>query len=179
MGQGGEACRTDREIESCRRAGGQTKKERRPDRPKRVGKGDSAGGLRMPAWAMKNNERYYELRHDRHREQVQQGALSEPAPNWRGTALQDPSNAKKVKIPQKPDRQREKRGGLEREIKKNKEYTTGGGFIAYHACTSLSPLFSAPPTIGQQYFFHLAQNRFWVLWPVLRYWYCVHSTPPG
>ena len=44
MGQSGGVCRTDGRRHSCRCEGDQTKKKRRPDRPKWVRKGPSAGG---------------------------------------------------------------------------------------------------------------------------------------
>ena len=83
-----------------------------------------------------------------------QGALSDSAPNWRGTALQYPTNAKKLK-PKKRNSQTEGKKkwfgeGLGREIQKKKRRTNGWWCFCSQSCTSLSPLSSAPPTIGQK-----------------------------
>ena len=98
MGQSGGGGRTDRRRHSCRWEGDQTKKNRRPDRPKRVREGTSGGGggeacigegkkreiLRIERWQLGVTG-------------AGQRALSDSAPNWRGTALQYPTNAQKVK----------------------------------------------------------------------------------
>jgi hypothetical protein len=77
-----------------------------------------------------------------------EGALSDSAPSWRGTALQYPTNAKKTKAKKKKHRQRAKnvvwRGvGAGDSKTKTDGHTTGGGFIAYHV--PLFPLFPVHP----------------------------------
>jgi hypothetical protein len=131
------------------------------------------GGGGLPAWARKKNEKYSELRDGRHRDQGQERELC-PILHLVGEALHcsTPPTPKRPKQKKKKptDRGRKKwfGEGLVREIQKqNDGHTTGGGFIAYHV--PLFPLFPAHPLPLDRNIFHLAQKKFWVLWPVLGY----------
>ena len=98
MGQSGAGGRTDRRRHSDRWEGDQTKKNRRPDRPNRVREGTSGGG---GGGACIGEEKKRLILGIERRQLggtgAGEGALSESAPNWRGTALQYPSNAQKLK----------------------------------------------------------------------------------
>ena len=106
MGQSGGVCRTDRRRHSCRWEGDQTKKNRRPDRPKRVRQGPSAGGGECLHWGRKKRQILGIERWQIGGTGAGQGALSDSAPNWSDTALQYPTNAKKLK-PKKRNSQTE------------------------------------------------------------------------
>ncbi len=66
MGQSGAVGKTDRRTDSCRCAGGQTKKKRRPDRPKRVGTFNSAGVCAAAFIGGAKGEKFWELRDGTH-----------------------------------------------------------------------------------------------------------------
>ena len=66
MGQSGAVGRTERHTDSCRCAGGQTKKKRRPDRPKRVESLDSAGVSAAAFIGRGKEEKFGELRDGTH-----------------------------------------------------------------------------------------------------------------
>ena len=126
MGQSGAGGRTDRRRHSDRWEGDQTKKNRRPDRPNRVREGTSGGGGGGGACIGEEKKRQI-LGIERWQTGgtgAGQGALSDSAPNWSGTALQYPTNAKKLK-PKKRNSQTEGKKkwfgeGLGREIQKKK-----------------------------------------------------------
>ena len=149
MGQSGGVCRTDRRRHSCRWEGDQTKKNRRPDRPKRVREGTSGGGGGGACIGEEKKRQILGIeRWQTGGTGAGQGALSDSAPNWSGTALQYPTNAKKLK-PKKRNSQTEGKKkwfgeGLGREIQKKNDGQTGGGvFVANHV--PLFPLFPAHP----------------------------------
>ena len=155
MGQSGGVCRTDRRRQSCRWEGDQTKKKRRPDRPKRLRDSVSGGGGGGACIGEEKKRQILGIeRWQTGGTGTGQGALSDSAPNWRGTALQYPTNAKKLK-PKKRNSQTEGKKkwfgeGLGREIQKKKRRTDGWWWFCSQSCTSLSPLSSAPPTIRQK-----------------------------
>jgi hypothetical protein len=62
MGQSGAGGRTERRTESCRRVGWQTKKYRRPDRPKRVETLKSAGVCGTACIGRAKQEKFWEVR---------------------------------------------------------------------------------------------------------------------
>jgi hypothetical protein len=62
MGQSGAGGRTERRTESCRCAGWQTKKYRRPDRPKRVETLKSAGVCGTACFGRAKQEKFWEVR---------------------------------------------------------------------------------------------------------------------
>ena len=62
MGQSGAGGRTERRTESCRCAGWQTKKYRRPDRPKRVETFKSAGVCGTACIGRAKQEKFWEVR---------------------------------------------------------------------------------------------------------------------
>jgi hypothetical protein len=99
MRQRGGVCRTDRRRHSCRWEGDQTKKNRRPDRPKRLREGVSGGGGGGVACIGERKKRQILgiKRWQIGGTGAGQRALSDSAPNWRGTALQYPTKDKKVK----------------------------------------------------------------------------------
>ncbi len=78
MGQSGAVGRTERRTDSCRCAGGQTKKYRRPDRLKRVETLDSAGICATVFIGRAKEEKFWELRHGMH---TQAGQGKETCPN--------------------------------------------------------------------------------------------------
>ena len=99
------ACQTGRQRESCRCAGTQTKKKRRPDCPKRV------GGNRCADCLHRERERRRILESERcqtHEGGAGEGDLLESAWRSTGTAQQHP------RLPHKVQRQRAKKSGLER-----------------------------------------------------------------
>jgi hypothetical protein len=69
MGQSGGAGRTERRTEWCRCAGDQTKKYKRPDRPKRVETWDSAGACGTACLGRAKQEKFLEVRHSSHTQQ--------------------------------------------------------------------------------------------------------------
>jgi hypothetical protein len=71
MGQSGGAGRTERRTEWCRGAGGQTKKCRHPDRPKRSETWDSAGVCGTVSLGRAKQEKFLEVRHGSHTQQGQ------------------------------------------------------------------------------------------------------------
>ena len=98
IGQSGGVRRTDRRRHSSRWEGDQTKKNRRPDRPKRVREGTSGGGGGGACIGEEKKRQILGIeRWQTGGTGAGQGTLSDSAPNWRGPALQYPSNLKKVK----------------------------------------------------------------------------------
>jgi hypothetical protein len=98
------SCQTGRQRESCRCAGTQTKKIRRPDCPKRV------GGDRFVDCLNRERERRQILKSERcqtHGGGAGEGDLIDSAWRSTGTAQQHP------RLPHKVQRQRAKKGGLE------------------------------------------------------------------
>ena len=78
MEQSGAGGRTERRIESCRCAGWQTKKYRRPDRPKRVETLKSAGVCGTACIGRGKQEKFWEVRQATH---TQDGQDRELCPN--------------------------------------------------------------------------------------------------
>ena len=78
MGQSGAGRRTERRTESCRCAGWQTKKYRRPDRPKRVETFKSAGVCGTACIGRAKQEKFWEMRQATH---TQDGQDRELCPN--------------------------------------------------------------------------------------------------
>ena len=78
MGQSGAVGRTEKRTDSCRCAGGLTKKYRRPDRPKRVVTLDSAGVSATAFIGRAKEEKFWELKHGTH---TQAGQDKETCPN--------------------------------------------------------------------------------------------------
>ena len=98
MGQSGGGGRTDRRRHSDRWDEGQTKKNRRPDRPNRVREGTSGGGGGGACIGEEKKRQIFGIeRWHLGGMGAGEGALSESAANWRGTALQYPTNAQKLK----------------------------------------------------------------------------------
>ncbi len=75
MGQSGAGGRTERRIEWCRCGGSQTKKNRFPDRPKRVEKFNSAGVCGTACMGRVKQEKFWEVRQARHTQQGQDREL--------------------------------------------------------------------------------------------------------
>ena len=75
MGQSGAGGRTERRIESCRCAGWQTKKYRRPDRPKRVETLKSAGVCGTACIGRAKQEKFWEVRQATHTQDGQDREL--------------------------------------------------------------------------------------------------------
>ena len=78
MEQSGAGGRTERRIEPCRCAGWQTKKYRRPDRPKRVETLKSAGVCGTACIGREKQEKFWEVRQATH---TQDGQDRELCPN--------------------------------------------------------------------------------------------------
>ncbi len=132
MGQSGGAGRTERRTESCRCAGGQTKKYRRSDRPKRAESLESAGVCGTACIGRAKQEKVWEVRQARHTQQGQDRKLC--------PILQYPPP--QPHPGQKPKKECEReRGGIviflgfgAADSKKTKnEHISGCGIFAYHA----------------------------------------------
>ena len=109
MGQSGVVGRTERRTDSCRHAGGQTKKYRRPDRPKRVETLDSAGVCATAFIGRAKEEKFWELRHATH---TQAGQDKETCPNLYliGEVLHLSKHLSTPTTPAQPKPQKEMRG---------------------------------------------------------------------
>jgi hypothetical protein len=136
MGSGAGG-RAERRIESCRCAGWQTKKYRRPDRPKRVETLKSAGVCGTACIGRAKQERFWEVRQATHTQDRQDREL---CPNLHLTVevlhLTTPPNP----IPaQDQKRMRETKGrksvffrGWGGRFKKKNERISGCRIFAYH-----------------------------------------------
>jgi hypothetical protein len=138
MGQSGAGGRTERRTESCRCAWWQTKKFRRPDRPKRVETLKSAGVCGTACIGGAKQEKFWEVRQATHTQGGQDRELCLilhliPEVLHLGN-LPTPSQPKTKK------RMRETKGRKSvffrvlggRFKKKNNEHISGCGFFAYH-----------------------------------------------
>jgi hypothetical protein len=186
MGQSGGRGRTERRTEWCRCEVGQTKKYRRPDRPNRPESWDSAGVEGTACIGTAKQEKLWEVRDAWHTQQGQDRELC-PILHLIGEVLH-------CSIPPTPSPPKPKKRMRERKRRKSVFFRVWGGRFKKKTTntsvdTEFSPImclafpsFHSTPhhwitIIPSHGFPHLAQNNFWVLWPVLRY--CVHSTLPG
>ncbi len=177
MEQSGAGGRTERRIEWYRCAGGQTKKNRIPDRPKRVEAWNPAGVSGTACFGRAKQEKFWEVRQATHTQQGQDRELY-PFLHLIGEVLHcnTPPTPSRPK-PKKRMRERKRRKSVSFRVwggrfKKNKKRTHQCAFPSFHSTPN-----QWKPIIPSHGFPHLAQKKFWVLWPVLRY--CVHSTLPG
>jgi hypothetical protein len=186
MGQSGAGGRTERRTESCRCAGWQTKKYRHPDRPNRPESWNCAGVGGTACTGRAKQEKLWEVRDAWHTQQGQDRELC-PILHLIGEVLH--CSIPPTPSPPKPKKRlRETKGwksvffrGWGGRFKKKTTSTSVNAKFSPIMCVafpSIHSTFHQWKTIIPSYGFpHLAQNLFWILWPVLRY--CVHSTLPG
>jgi hypothetical protein len=155
MGQSGAVGRTERRTDTCRCAGGPTKKYRRPDRPKRVETLDSAGMYGTACLGRAKQEKFLEVRHGSHTQQGQDRELC-PILHLIGEVLHcrtpptpahpKPKKEKQTQRKQKSILVKGWRGILQ---KKQRTHQWMQNFRQSFG-SSLFPLSIEPPTIGQQ-----------------------------